>query len=336
MNAKIRILPLLLLFALLSSCSDNNGRLLVKGSFKGINQGELYIYGMDGTYPLDTIALAKGEFHYQIPLEDSITFLLVFPNFSELPVLGEPGAEIIIEGDATHLKETKITGTKSNEELTAFRLKTSGQTPPETARSTAQFIKEHPQSPSSIYLLNRYFIQSAEPDYQQAYELADIIVKANPGNRRMAEVTRWLEGLKALKDHQKLPSFTATDINGKTVSSSDLNAQVNIIAVWSTWNYESRNILRQIQQMKSWQNRDIKVLGICVDADIKECKRLATRDSLAWSTICDGRMWETPILQKIGLSHVPDNILIDKKGNILGHSLNYADLRKKIDELFKE
>ena len=67
MSAKIRILPFFLLFALLLSCNSNNGRLAMKGSFKGINQGELYIYGMDGTYPLDTIALAKGEFHYQIP-----------------------------------------------------------------------------------------------------------------------------------------------------------------------------------------------------------------------------------------------------------------------------
>lgn len=336
MSVKFRILPLFLLFALLLSCSSNNGRLVVKGSFKGINQGELYIYGMDGTYPLDTIALTKGEFQYQIPLQDSITFVLVFPNFSELPVFGEPGAEIMIEGDATHLKETKITGTKTNEELTAFRLKTSGQTPPEMARSAAEFIKEHPQSPSSIYLLNRYFIQSAEPNYHQAYNLANAILRANPGNQRMTEVTRWLTGLKGLKNRQRLLSFTATDINGKTVSSSDLNAKINVIAVWSTWNYESRNILRQLQQMRSWQNRDIKVLGICVDADIKECKRLATRDSLAWTTICDGKMWETPILQKTGLSYVPDNIITDKQGNILGHSLNYGDLRKKIDDQFQE
>lgn len=336
MRAKIRILPLLILFALLSSCSDNDGRLLVKGSFKGINQGELYIYGMDGTYPLDTIALANGEFHYQIPLEDSITFLLVFPNFSELPVFGEPGAEITIEGDATHLKETKITGTKTNEELTAFRLKTSGQTPPELVRSAAQFIKDHPLSPISHYLLNRYFIQSAEPNYQQAYELANVILKANPGNQRITEITRWLDGLKALKDHQKLPSFTYTDINGKTVSSSDLNAKINIIAVWSTWNYESRNNLRQLRQMISWQNRDIRVLSVCVDANIKECKKIIDRDSLAWSTICDGKMWDTPILQKTGLCYIPDNIIIDKQGQIIGHSLSYADLRKLLDEQFKE
>ena len=336
MSAKIRILPFFLLFALLLSCNSNNGRLAMKGSFKGINQGELYIYGMDGTYPLDTIALAKGEFHYQIPLEDSVTFILVFPNFSELPIFGEPGAEIAIEGDATHLKETKITGTKTNEEMTAFRLKTSGQTPPEMARSAAQFIKEHPQSPGSLYLLNRYFIQSAEPDYLQAYELANIILKANPGNQRMAEITRWLEGLKALKDHQKLPSFTAVDINGKTVSSAELNATLNVIAVWATWNYESQNLLRMLQQQITWQKRDIKVLSICVDANIQECKRIATRDSVPWSTVCDGKMWDMPILHKTGLAYVPDNIITDKQGNIIGHSLNYGDLRKKIDDQFQE
>ena len=336
MSHQFRTLILLSLITLVSSCGNNNGRLLVEGSFKGINQGELYIYGMDGTYPLDTIALSKGEFRYLIPLEDSITFILVFPNFSELPIFGESGAEIKIKGDATHLKETEIKGTKINEEMTAFRLRTSGQTPPEIARSAAQFIKDHPDSPASIYLLNRYFIQSPEPDYPQAKELAAIIQKAHPNNPRIAEISRWTEGLKALKDQGKLPSFTATDINGKNISSADLNAQVNVIATWATWNYESQNTMRQLYQMITWMKRDIKVVGVCVDANINECKKIATSDSIPWTTICDGRMWETPILHKTGLSYVPDNIITDRQGKILGHSLNYTEMRKIIDEQFKE
>ena len=336
MSHQFRTLILLLFITLVSSCGNNNGRLLVEGSFKGINQGELYIYGMDGTHPLDTIALAKGEFRYLIPLEDSVTFILVFPNFSELPIFGESGAEIKIKGDATHLKETKITGTKTNEEMTAFRLKTSGQTPPEMVRSAAQFIKDHPDSPASIYLLNRYFIQSPEPDYQQAFELASIIQKTKPNNLRMAEITRWLEGLKALKDQGRLPSFTATDINGKTVSSADLNAKVNVIATWATWNYESQNTLRLLQSMITGMKKDIKVISICVDANINECKRIATRDSVPWSTVCDGNMWNSPVLKKTGLSYVPDNIVTDRQGKILGHTLNYGQLRILLDKQLNE
>jgi hypothetical protein len=46
-------------------------------------------------------------------------------------------------------------------------------------------------------------------------------------------------------------------------------------------------------------------------------------------------MWETPVLQKIGLSFMPDNVITDSQGKIIARSLNYQELNKKIEELIK-
>ena len=146
------------------SCSQSNDYFKIEGSFRGMNQGELYIYGTHGSHKLDTIGLQKGEFEYRIPLEDTLTFVLMFPNFSELPVFAVPGATIKIEGDATHLKETQIKGTDDNKEMTAFRLQTSQMTPPEVNKAAAQFIKDHPTSPVSRYIFDRYFIRTQDAD----------------------------------------------------------------------------------------------------------------------------------------------------------------------------
>ena len=80
------VFPLYLILLLLTSCGGNDGKFRIEGSFKGMNQGELYIYGINGNQQLDTISLARGEFKYQIALEEPTTMVLVFPNFSELPV----------------------------------------------------------------------------------------------------------------------------------------------------------------------------------------------------------------------------------------------------------
>ena len=321
----------------MSSCGPDRGFFRLEGEFRGFNQGEFYVYSTDGGIrKLDTIGVKGGRFTYQIPLDSAATFVLVFPNYSEIPVIGVSGAKVEVEGDASHLKEIKVRGTKENDLLTGFRLKVSEMTPPETVREAADFITKHPDALSSTFLLNKYFVQSQTPDYKKALSLAKTIHEARPGNKRIAALVKHLEGLQAIRNGATLPKFTATDIKGRPISSGDLYAPVNVITTWATWNYESQNIQRQLKRREKEKgvNR-LRILSICLDANAKECRRLMDRDSITWCNICDERMWDNPILTTLGLSRIPDNIITDSQGRILAHSLPVAELNKKIDELLK-
>ena len=319
----------------LISCGSDRKTFLLEGTFKGFNQGELYIYGMNGTHPLDTISVVKGRFHYEVSLESAVTFSLVFPNFSELPVFGEPRSEVEIEGDVSHLKEIRVTGTDMNKQMTDFRLKTSGMTPPELIRAAETFIIENSASPVALYLLNRYFIQVINPDRKKAVALISELEKAQPDEPTLKGLKEKIESLDALKEGAKIPVFTAKDIDGKTVRSTDLNAAANIIFVWAKWNYESVNMQRQLTFLQM-QNKDkVKVLGICLDPDAKMCRETAEKDSVKWSTVCDGKMWETPLLRQLGLWYIPDNIILDSQGKIIAHTLNVSELQNKARELLE-
>ena len=320
---------------LLLSCGDSQKNFKIEGSFKGFNQGELYVYGMNGSHKLDTIGVRRGEFVYQANITEPTTLVVVFPNYSELPVFAEPGVTVKMKGDATHLKETEVKGTDTNKEMTQFRLKTSNMMPPNVLSEATKFINEQPASPISVYLLNKYFIQTAEPDYAKIQKMAKTILKASPDNRQLASINKQLEGLKALKVGNKLPSFTAVGLNGESISSASLNGKANIIYLWASWNYESVNIQNLIaRQLKKNENK-IKVLGISIDGSVKDCQKITERDSIKWSTVCDGKMWNTPVLQKIGLTYLPDNIVTDSNGKIVAHTLNYQELNKKIEELIE-
>lgn len=319
------------------ACGADKGTFRMEGEFKGFNQGEFYVYSPDGGLRyLDTIAVKNGKFIYQIPLDTTSTFVLVFPNFSEIPVMGASGATAKIEGDAAHLKEIEVKGTKENELMTGFRLKVSEMTPPETVKEAIRFIKENPKSLTSIYLLNKYFIQTPQQDYQQAHALMKIIQKENPDNTKLAVLTKQLEGLKDFWTNGKLPKFTSTDIKGKPISSGDLYAKLNVITTWATWNYESQNIQRQLKRReKEYGANNLKIVSFCLDANPKECRKFMDRDSITWCNICDERMWETPALTKLGLFKVPDNIITDSQGKIIAHSLSANELNKKIEEYLK-
>ena len=331
-----KVLPFYLFTFLLLSCGSNHETFVLDGTFKGFNQGELYIYGMNGTYRLDTISVLKGRFHYEVALENAVTFSLVFPNFSELPVFGEPRAEVEIEGDASHLRETRVSGTDTNKRMTDFRLRTSEMTPPEVVQAAETFIREDPASPVALYLLNKYFTQATNANHKKAVALISEIEKAQPDEPSLKGLKEKINSLDVLKEGAKIPAFMTKDIDGKTVSSSDLNAPVNIIFVWAKWNYESVNMQRQLSFFQK-QNKDkLKVLGISLDPDAKMCRQIAEQDSVKWSTVCDGKMWETPLLRQLGLWYIPDNILIDSQGKIIAHTLHVNDLQNKARELINK
>lgn len=330
-----RLMPLIVTLHLFTfslfnlSCGSDRKTFLLEGTFKGFNQGELYIYGINGSHRLDTISVVKGKIHYEVTLEEPVILSLVFPNFSELPVFAEPRAEVEIEGDASHLKETRISGTETNEEMTKYRLQAGGMTPPEATKAAEAYIREHPASPVALYLLNKYFTQIPEPDYKKCIALIGEVRKAQPEEPSLKGLAEKMKGLVNKKEGAKIPSFTATDINGKTVKSSDLDAPVNIIFTWAKWNYESVSMQRQLTFFQQRYKDNLKIMGICLDADKKECRTTAEKDSVKWSTICDGKMWESPLLKQLGLSYVPDNIMIDSKGKIIAHTLHINELQDK-------
>ena len=331
---EIGCLMMLMSLLLLTGCGEKRQTFLLEGTFKGFNQGELYICDINGNFPLDTVAVVKSQFHYEVALEEPTAFIIIFPNFSEVPVYGVKGAKVTIEGDVSHLREIDVEGTEENEVLTKYRKKTSQQTPPEVALSTEQFIKDNPTSPFALYLIRKVFIQSSQPDYKRAAELMAIAMQANPKpNDEQKALMKRIEGLSYLKDGERLPSFTTIDINGKEVKSSELNAKVNVITVWSTENFEGQGTLRQLQKKQEEVGNKLKVLTISLDADVKACRKKLERDSITWTTVCDGRLWDTPILSRIGLSFIPDNIVTDDKGRIIGHSLNQKALMDKINQL---
>ena len=88
------------------SCGGGGDNFRVKGSFKNLNQGEFYVYSPDGVIAkIDTIHVDKGNFVYTTPCEDPGTLVLVFPNFTELPLFAQPGKTVKIEGDVTTLQD---------------------------------------------------------------------------------------------------------------------------------------------------------------------------------------------------------------------------------------
>lgn len=319
------------------ACGTESGKFRLEGRLRNINQGEFWVYSLDGAMAgIDTILVRNGRFSYEMELYDQTTLMIVFPNYSEQPVFAKSGATVSIKGDATHMKEMIIEGTSDNEDMTMLRMELNDLTPPDIPDAVSKFIKENRDSPVSIYLLQRYFLQASDPDYRQARVLTEMLLEENPENGQLLKLRKQLKNLENCGVKRQVPKFTVTDIQGRKVTEKTLNGKVNVVLAWASWSYSSMNQLRQLKQWKRHYGDDLGVLGICLDAHKDICQRSIARDSLKWSTVCDGRMWETPLLQKFGIGDAPTNLLIDQKGRVLSRNLSSQHLEERIMKLLKK
>lgn len=322
-----RIVLFLLLILILISCGTRSGHFKMEGRFLHMNQGELYVYSPDGGIDgLDTIKIEAGRFAYEIPCSKPATLVIIFPNYSVQPIFAESGGSVEVKADASHLKEMEVKGTDDNELMTKFRKQIANSSPPDELKYAIQFIKDHPESTVSVYLLNRYLIQTETPDYKQAANLLKILLKEQPGNVTLGRLQRQISGLGTLKVGDKLPNFTAKDVNGKLINNATLANQTIIISTWAAWSYESLDFQRALND--AVKAGKIAALGISVDANPKDVRQALKNDDITFPNVCDGKMLSTPLLKTFGLTTVPDNIVV-RNGKIIERGITANTVRQR-------
>ena len=300
-----------------------------------MNQGQFFVYSPDGAIRgIDTIMVQGGRFAYEIPCEEEGTIVIVLPNYSEIPVFLEPGKSVDLKADASHIKDIEVTGTDANDRMTKWRKNTSSQSPDGLMKQAEQFIRENPSSIISRWMLRKYFIVTAKPDLKKARELVKLMSEKNDKDASIIRLSVGLENV-PLQVGDMLPAFTAKDLQGKSVQASQYRIGKTVILVWATWDYDginvSRRVFRKIEEMKSQGKQVPKVLGVSIDASAVDAKRTVGNDSTAWSTVCDGLMWNSPVVKAIGTTKVPDNFVLEN-GKVKACHLGIEELIKEIEK----
>ncbi len=332
-----RILKVVLLFTIVlgfSGCSSHSGTFKIEGRLLNMNQAEFYLYSPDGILSgVDTIKVVGGRFAYQMPCKSSGTLVMIFPNFSEQPIFAQAGKSVSISGDASHLKEITIKGTKENEKMNSLRKRMAKATPEEEAGVAEEFILENLTSTVSVYVLKRYFTLKDNKNIEKAIKLAEQLQENQPSNSELGRFIRYAQIEKNSSSGASMPSFSAKDIYGKSVSKSNLKGKVTVVYTWASWSFESRNIRDKLNKMKEDYGSKLTLLALNMDASKQTCKQNILKDSLSSITICDGLMFESPLMDKFALGNVPDNIIYDAKGCVIEHGLALRELEDKLKKL---
>ena len=359
-----------------TSCGTDSRHFRIDGRLLHLNQGEFYVYSPDGTINgLDTIKVQAGRFSYEVACDRPMTLMIVFPNFTEQPVFAQPGKSVDLKGDASHLKEMTVKGTKDNELMNKFREMIHNAAPPEMKKCAQLFVEDHPESRVGAYLVDRYFIHDANPDTKTAVRLVDLMIEKQPDNGYLKRQKRQLTASFVAAKGADIPNVLGTTVDGRTIGRVQLTkAPVTVVCALATWKYESMSQFRRLAAYAASQQGRVAVVGVSIDASPSLVRsQLASqigisdsvsglafgpssgsssgsasgslsgsasaaaqgssssRSSSTCYVVCDGKMVESPFFTRLGLTGVPDNIVI-KNGRIAAAHLTDNQLTEFIKE----
>ena len=222
-------------------------------------------------------------------------------------------------------------GTKDNELMNSFREQIHSASPLEQAKYARQFVEDHPASLVSPYLVRRYFIANVRPDLRTAADLLKRIEAAQPDNGYVHRLQGMISGRAIINVGSNLPQFRTSTIDGSFISSKQLLAAPNAVVVaWASWNFNSLSMLRMLLQNQQDKAEKALIVSICLDPSVETCKKTMEQNNISCPTVCDGNMVDGTLFKKLGLSSVPDNILI-QNGKITGVSLSNEELSSRLN-----
>lgn len=329
-----KVLPLLLL--VLASCGRNKDQVEIKGQFEGLQQAQFYLYSEDYNFGrLDTLFLEGGKFAYKRALQQPVVLTLLFPNFSEIQIIAEPGKTIEVEGNAAHLLETKITGSEENELLSDFRISSQKLSEKEKKMAVADFIHSHPKSQAAVALYMQQFAKAEVPDAEVALELLGTLRKAQPENRMLLQIDTQQRAALENGVGRKLTAFEVEAMNGDTLS-LDSYKKPFLISAFASWSTDFTSILKTIKKLRQSYGEELGFLNVAFDVEEKKLHYQLERDTLLSVTVCEHKGFESPLALRLGLNHIPGYILVNKDGVVVKRNINPSQVEAEVRKLLKK
>lgn len=154
---------------------------------------------------------------------------------------------------------------------------------------------------------------------------ADLVEKFN------ALCAKW----EKLKTGAPSPTFSCPDIDGKTVSLSDLKGKFVYIDVWATWCGPCRGELPHLKTLEEkYSDKDIHFVSLSCDQNKKAWENMVKKDEMKGIQLYLGT--ESAFMDDYLITGIPRFILLDRDGNIISADMSRpsdSKTAKKFDEL---
>jgi thiol-disulfide isomerase/thioredoxin len=358
-------------FATTTIAQENKG-FTIKGELKNLNDGDkvsLLFRGANYSAP-DTIVstIAKNNrFELKGTLNSPELLYLAAGKRKVQGLIFIDNASIEIKGSTDSMRQVTVIGSKANDDFVAFNKALLPFRTQETdlARAYAKAKQDNDEQAMNhvddqLNALEKNkektvieICNSQKDGVIIPYMILNTIYSPDPSvylplyDRFMPEVKQSKYGqlLKAKLDllatvavGELAPNFSAKTPEGNTLLLKDVMAKgkLTLIDFWASWcgpcRKENPSLVKAYEK---YHSKGLNIIGFSLDkkSGLEAWKKAIIDDKLSWFHVSDLNEWESGTVKLYGITAIPQSVLIDSKGKIVGKNLKGEELNKKLEEL---
>ena len=168
-------------------------------------------------------------------------------------------------------------------------------------------------NPAVDYMVHLPYFENLDADATQRDELMAIA-----------------ESYVRVKIGSKAPDIQAVTIKNTDFHLYEVNADYTIILFWSYSCPHCRELIDDLSKLFG-KDDSFAVVTVNVAGDLKAVKRLLKKKHLEKYAICDGKGWDSPIVDAYAVDMTPSMLLLDKDKNIIAKPFDIEELIKEIE-----
>ena len=323
---------LLAFLCLMTSCSKEKNKFILKGEISGLSSDTLLVYYQVPEFQLDTIFCKNGIFEYTIQPDTFTLISLIFSAEESLPILAEKGQKVQIKGSVT---EPQIEGKGENQLMNEILSLLREVPEKEKKQMVDSLIQANPQSYSNIYLIDKYYVRDSKPDYKHLQNLIKGLSGIIKDTQYMLLLQGQINNLATTKS-SSIHLISGHDRKSEAFKWSTIKDKYILIDFWASWHPQSITEQDSLQfVIKALEKENFIICSVSLDLDKESWLKASDRDTTQWYQICDFKGWNNPLIKGQDIHELPSNILLDKNKRIIARNIRGQALIDKVKGLIQ-